>query len=138
MAAATGSPAKAPDPDPSGRATVRLPPVPASARVARELILSVTGREEDPAAALVVTELVTNAVLHGRSELDLTVEFDGAAVTLVVHDEGPGCPVAYPFERDGEPATSGRGLAMVQQISDDWGITPDASGKAVWARVTLD
>lgn len=140
MVIGDGLPPEASDSPERRRAKVSLPPVPASARTAREFIRSVTGRAEDPAAALVVTELVTNAVLHGQPTLDLTVEWDGMAVLLEVHDQGGGQPIALPLNVDDARATSGRGLALVAHISDDWGIRPDApgtAGKAVWARVTL-
>jgi signal transduction histidine kinase len=120
-------------------AEVALPSAPVSCRLAREFVLSVTGGTEDPRVALVVTELVTNAVVHGRARPVLRVAWDGDVVRIEVEDDGPGRPTLRPMSAT---TTSGRGLALVDQIADDWGIIeadPDAPGrrKAVWASISL-
>jgi anti-sigma regulatory factor (Ser/Thr protein kinase) len=112
--------------------------------LAREFVLSVTGGSEDPRVALVVTELVTNAVIHGHARPQLSVGWDGHSVQVEVEDDGPGRPTLRPMN---PTTTSGRGLALVDQIADDWGvaapptpeeITPDHQhGKVVWARIDL-
>ncbi len=86
--------------------------------------------------AVVVTELVSNAVIHGRSRPRLTVGFDGDAVVVQVADDGPGQPL---LQSVGSVETSGRGLALVDQMSESWGVAhrPDGAGKVVWARVIL-
>jgi signal transduction histidine kinase len=120
-------------------AEVALPAAPVSCRLAREFVLSVTGGPEDPRVALVVTELVTNAVIHGRARPVLRVAWDGAVVRIEVEDDGPGLPTLRPMSAT---TTSGRGLALVDQIADTWGIVeaePDGPGrrKTVWATITL-
>jgi signal transduction histidine kinase len=122
-----------------GVAERHLPSAPVSCRLAREFVLSVTGGTEDPRVALVVTELVTNAVVHGQARPVLRVGWDGAVVRIEVEDDGPGVPTLRPMSAT---TTSGRGLALVDQIADDWGIidaAPDTPGrrKAVWASITL-
>ncbi len=121
------------------KARVALPAAPVSCRLAREFVLSVTGGSEDPRVALVVTELVTNAVVHGRACPQLSVGWDGRSVQVEVADDGPGSPTVRPMD---PTTTSGRGLALVDQMADDWGVAaapavPD-HGKVVWARIQLD
>lgn len=113
-----------------------LPLSAASSRLAREFVVSVTEAPEDPRTAVVVTELVSNAVIHGRSCPHLTVGFDGAAVVVQVADDGPGRPVLQPLD---SVETSGRGLALVDQMAESWGVAarPQGTGKVVWARVIL-
>ena len=77
---------------------------------------------------LVVSELVTNAVRHGRGEVDLQIRFDGGRVTGHVSDEGDGFARrvgARPADRVGH-----HGLRIVEQLSDDWGIR--AGSAHVW------
>lgn len=120
-------------------AETTLPAAPVSSRLAREFVVSVTGGREDPRVALVVTELVTNAVVHGRSRPHLRVEWDGHAVRLRVADDGPGRPEVRELDA---MTTSGRGLALVARVADDWGVEDwivegRRVGKAVWACIDL-
>lgn len=113
-----------------------LPLSAASSRLAREFVVSVTGLPEDSRMAVVVTELVTNAVIHAGSRPHLTVGVDGDAVVVQVADDGPGRPVLQSVD---SVETSGRGLALVDQMAESWGVAPRSggSGKVVWARVVL-
>jgi two-component sensor histidine kinase len=85
-------------------------------------------------AVLLVSELVTNAVLHGAPPITVHIECDGGRELLVsVADEDPRSPVL----RDGGPgAESGRGIRLVDVVSDRWGVVnhPD-DGKRVWFRL---
>ena len=85
---------------------------------------------------LLTTELVANAVEHGRPPLRLGVERLPAALRLRVADGNPDPPV----RRHQQPAeaTSGRGIALVEQLSRAWGAEPAAGGKVVWCDVPLD
>lgn len=118
---------------------IALPATPVSCRIAREFVLSVIGGVEDPRVALVVSELVANAVVHAHAGPRLRVGWDGRTVDVEVEDDGPGRPVL----RAPDPLTpSGRGLALVDRIADDWGVAgpPDSEtdqGKVVWARIRL-
>jgi anti-sigma regulatory factor (Ser/Thr protein kinase) len=83
---------------------------------------------------LTVSELVTNALRHGRPPVALRLEHRGSAVTVDVHDgsrEPPGDPTAE--QSDG--AESGRGLGIVEAMAAETGVekVPD-DGKSVWAR----
>ncbi len=114
---------------------MHLPLSPASARLARQHVRDVTGTAEDPRVALVVTELVTNAVVHGQGGPTLAVTATPSSVRVEVHDDGPGLPRLRPFSE--EPTTSGRGLALVDMVADAWGVVADpGDGKTVWAEIS--
>lgn len=82
--------------------------------------------------ALVVSELVTNAVIHGRGDITLDVVVGPDAVHVSVEDAGP----EPPTPRAAEPADeSGRGLLLVSRIASQWGVRPVDTGKVVWADV---
>ena len=125
-----------PAPGRRARHTLALPPEPSSPARARGLLrraLDETDRLDClDAAELACTELVTNAVLHAHTTVVVTVEV-GADVRVEVRD-GNG---TLPLRRHYDPqATTGRGLALVAALTDDYGIDdvgPD--GKTVWFTV---
>jgi anti-sigma regulatory factor (Ser/Thr protein kinase) len=90
-------------------------------------------------ACLVVSELVTNAVLHAGTSCELTVqvppEVDGDVVRIEVADGDPGVPVAKRYDVD---AASGRGLHLVEALSDRYGTRPLGAGKAVWCELAWE
>lgn len=65
-------------------------------------------------ATLIASELVANAVRHGRSGCRLRLQVGGGAVTVEVHDDAPGRPRVGVLDTESE---SGRGLAMVQALA---------------------
>jgi len=81
---------------------------------------------------LVVTELLSNAVDHGRGPVRLTVELRGGSVRVEVHDTAPDAPRPQPLD---PYAVRGRGLQMVEALSSRWGWTDGPAGKIVWADV---
>ncbi|KES07423.1 regulatory protein [Streptomyces toyocaensis] len=87
---------------------------------------------------LLVSELVTNAVVHtGRpAVLRLSLPGAGAAedaiVRLEVADRSDRAPV--PRCVDGE-STGGRGLALVDGLADRWGWSAEAAGKRIWCEL---
>jgi len=95
--------------------------------------LADTPRADD--VLLCVSELVTNALLHGvppGRQLRLLLRFDGHALVVEVHDSGPGVPhVVY----DGDEG--GRGLLLVSALSDGWGVRDREPGKAVWCEFVV-
>ena len=83
-------------------------------------------------AELLVSELVTNAVLHARLRATVTVERDGMVLRVSVQDDSP----AQPHLRElGPEAVTGRGLLLVDRIARRWGVDPQAGGKCVWFEV---
>ncbi len=80
---------------------------------------------------LVVTELATNAVRHARTLFTVAMTWDGRRLRIEVSDAQPMPPRAV----QGLPspdATGGRGLLLVEQISDRWGYEPHERGKTIW------
>ena len=84
-------------------------------------------------AALLTTEAVTNAVKYGGPPILLVVECDGGGIEVRVADGNPDVPVRTDAD---ELATHGRGVAMIDMVSDSWGVSahPD-DGKDVWFRL---
>jgi two-component sensor histidine kinase len=78
---------------------------------------------------LVANELVANAIVHGRSAPVLSLAEAGADLLLRVSDESSALPVPQAPTRDDD---GGRGLLLVEALSDRWGIDTDAAGKSVW------
>jgi PAS domain S-box-containing protein len=113
---------------------VRLDPVPESARQARALVgeaLEEAGLLDfADSATLLVSELVTNAIVHARTPIEVAVVATEASVYVGVSD-GSG---QLPARRDyGTQATTGRGLALVDVVAARHGTeTHDDGGKTVW------
>jgi anti-sigma regulatory factor (Ser/Thr protein kinase) len=85
------------------------------------------------AAQLLVSELVTNALQHGRPPITLQVsciEQQGLRVDVI--DSNPDLPVMRDHDVD---VAHGRGIALVDMLSDDWGVQPADPGKRVWFRL---
>lgn len=112
-----------------------LAPVRASAAAARDFV-GLHLRENGLGAlvddvGLVVSELATNAVKHAGTPFTVRLRGDGVCLLLTVRDSS----TAVAFERPpGSTSTSGRGLAIVDQLSHDWGVDhTDGVEKSVWA-----
>ena len=84
-------------------------------------------------ALLLISELVTNSVLHGGPPIVLAIDCDGTGLHVRVRDGASQAPVA---RGAGDEAESGRGMSLVDLISDTWGVDPVADdhglGKEVW------
>ncbi|MGN6522916.1 MAG: ATP-binding protein, partial [Actinomycetes bacterium] len=83
---------------------------------------------------LAATELLTNALLHGLPPVSVSVDAGPDGAVLVVRDAAPQLPARLPRDVLADDATTGRGLSLVEALSDEWGVTPRADGKLVWAR----
>ena len=84
-------------------------------------------------AVLLVSELVTNTVRHGAPPVDLEIACDAThALQVRVSDAAPALPAPGHATPDDE---DGRGLAIVELLSDAWGVEPHEHGKTVWFRL---
>jgi hypothetical protein len=83
-------------------------------------------------AALVVTELATNAVVHARSDFTVAVSWSQDRVRISVRDASPVPPAGRPPSL---VACSGRGLAVVAALATRWDFEPQGFGKVVWAEL---
>jgi anti-sigma regulatory factor (Ser/Thr protein kinase) len=117
--------------------TVELAPKPASVRSARVFTAGVLGDGGVEAsvielAVLLVSELVTNAAVHAGSTIRVTVHVDSHWVRVEVEDEGRGQPV---LRRQARNELQGRGLAVVDRLSTDWGADRRDGRKVVWFEI---
>ncbi|MGC9668562.1 ATP-binding protein [Planosporangium sp. 12N6] len=87
-------------------------------------------------AELVVTELVSNAILHAKTEMELTVALREPFLHLSVADGSAAPPRLMP--PDSTEAVGGRGLILVEALSTTWGFLPTRDGKVVWSMLRLD
>jgi anti-sigma regulatory factor (Ser/Thr protein kinase) len=110
---------------------------PAQIRGARQEVKALMHDWSDPdqtdAAALLVSELVTNVLVHTDEDAVLTACLRGAPgnrrLRVDVGDRNDDMP--HP-RTPGELASSGRGLLLIQQLSDAWGVNPHGDGKTIW------
>jgi anti-sigma regulatory factor (Ser/Thr protein kinase) len=95
-------------------------------------VLSAWGLSDQVAAMqLAVSELVTNAIMHGEGSVGVTLEDGPGQVRLVVSDEGHGRPIRRPSATLDE-GVGGWGLGLVDSLADGWGTWRTAEGTAVW------
>ena len=85
-------------------------------------------------AALMVSELVTNALVHGRPGITLRLSFERNCLVVAVGDRGEGLVTCNAPEPE---QSSGRGLVVVDALSTRWGVsrTRGQAGKQVWFEV---
>jgi serine/threonine-protein kinase RsbW len=115
---------------------LRLPPTassPAAARAfVRETLLRWRLDSINDIAAVIVSELVTNVVQHGRTKMILTITRTAGGVRLALVDRADGMPTP---RQAGATDEGGRGLALVEALSQRYGTTRLPRGKRVWADI---
>ena len=84
-------------------------------------------------AALVVSETVTNAVVHARSAPRLRVSIVDDRLRVEVHDTSPARPVL----RAPSAVTGGQGLRIVTAVAQECGWMATSTGKVVWTELRL-
>jgi anti-anti-sigma regulatory factor len=99
-----------------------LGPVPTAAGAGRAFVAEVCGRwgQEELAgsAALLASELVTNAVIHARTAMELRVELRGPRLQVAVHDQDPNLDRVLAAK---EETDRGLGLGIVDRVAASWG-----------------
>ncbi len=109
-----------------------LASVPDSPAMARSLVRAeLTGCAESTitTAELMVSELVTNAVVHGGTPIRIELEHGNRTLRATVTDGGTELPVLCQPRKSAE---HGRGLMIVSSLADEWGIVENETGKSVW------
>ncbi|MBX6391243.1 MAG: SpoIIE family protein phosphatase, partial [Frankia sp.] len=108
----------------------------APARATARAALAEWGLAEETleTSVLVLSELIANAVAHGRAPIDARVRRLGERVIVEVADGGGRLPRRRHAGADEE---AGRGLELVATLADRWGTRPTADGKVVWAEIPL-
>jgi CheY-like chemotaxis protein/anti-sigma regulatory factor (Ser/Thr protein kinase) len=108
-----------------------------AAREARAMVSDLLGRwgyhELVDDAALVVSELVTNAVTHASSNCAVVVNRSGDGVRIQVRDQGAGSPDPQP---PSDTAEGGRGLMIVSALAKAWGVDSVPPTKSVWVELS--
>jgi signal transduction histidine kinase len=100
-------------------------------RAARQFVLSTPpSAEVDPdLLAVAASEIISNAVLHGRTPFVVTVRAVDGGIRVEVADSNPVLP--RPKQPSVE-AVTGRGLQIVARTATVWGAEPTVEGKVVW------
>ncbi len=111
---------------------------PAQARQeASRFVADRDGASRAEVALLVLSELVTNAVLHGADPIQVLVSWDDDALLIEVSDGDPDTTKVVPTDPRAGPDPGGRGLRIVSTLARSWGTTKRDDGKSVWAEVVL-
>jgi len=109
-----------------------FPPEADSAPAARRFVLGVGWSNEsdiNSRLATLVSEIVTNAILHARTPFRVAVFAADATIRVTVRDESIAVPVKKAF---GATQPTGRGLHIVEATADRWGVAPSDDGKEIW------
>ena len=122
----------------SQRLDVTLPPQPPSVAEARQrvrdLLLSCGRDDLVDTALLLVSELVTNALLHAGTDIGVSAWLDDEGLHLGVADGSRHLPSRREY---GPTSGTGRGLLMLESMVDEWGVTQRRDGKTVWFRLAV-
>ena len=129
-------------------ASAAYQPEPTAAAAARRFVRDtlqawvVTGAAADghglvDDAVLLTSELVTNAVVHAGTPVQVTCRLVEGAVEVVVRDGHPARMVPEAAETEPTERTGGRGLLLPAALASAWGVAYGRSSKAVWFRLGL-
>jgi anti-sigma regulatory factor (Ser/Thr protein kinase) len=102
-------------------------------RAARHLVVNEMrrwgfGAELLDDAALVVTELAANAVVHARSAFSVVLQTEREVLRISVED-------SLPIDRERLVVRSGRGIGLVARLAQRWGMHVSGDGKVIWAEL---
>lgn len=127
--------ARWPSGDPS--CVLSVDTVPASVLRIRRFVVAACreglGGELCETAALLVSEVATNALVHGSGRIEVRVLVTGRVLRVEVADSSSDLPAPRHADALDE---GGRGLALVDVLASSWGAEPDELGKVVWFEVT--
>ncbi|HET6817956.1 MAG TPA: ATP-binding protein [Mycobacteriales bacterium] len=112
--------------------SIRLPPTARSTTQARRFVLSALSDWGLDAlrdtAALLTSEVVTNSVLHARTDVEVSIARHDEGVVVEVSDGSRRAPVRR-LQLD--EATTGRGVELLEQLAASWDVTLHSDGKTV-------
>jgi anti-sigma regulatory factor (Ser/Thr protein kinase) len=103
--------------------------VPAARRFVSQTTTSLLDDTDRYTAELLASELVTNAVLHARTPLQVGITSWPDRILVAVGDDQQTGPVSPAHDLD---RPSGRGILLVEAMSQQWGFTSHAAGKTTW------
>jgi signal transduction histidine kinase len=126
-------------------AELSLDAIPESVRLGRRFVADAlanwgvgSGDEVGPRrddVVLVTSELLANAVRASTGRAGLHIEAHRDHVVIVVSDDDGATPAVVRTAQPGD--TSGRGLAIVEALSEQWGTTVAGGGKEVWSKIAV-
>lgn len=105
----------------------------AQVRAARRFVAQRVPADVRDNITLVVSELVTNAIEHARTPVTLRLAVAEDRVRVEVADSSAILPAVVDLVNDSE---GGRGLRIVEEVTDAWGIESSSNGKLVWFEVS--
>ena len=100
--------------------------------ILRDALLQSGADELVDSATLVTSEIVTNALVHAGTDVLLRVLSTANAVRVEVEDGGGHVPVRRHYA---QTAGTGRGMQLIDELSDRWGVDESVDGKAVWFEI---
>ncbi|MEV7425220.1 MULTISPECIES: ATP-binding protein [unclassified Streptomyces] len=110
-----------------------LAAVPEVRHALREMLRHWTERDSAEVAELLISELVTNALVHTETGAVVTATVADSRLRVEVRDFVAALPrPPLPDRPVPDDSTHGRGLALVRSLADDWGIRARPVGKVVW------
>jgi PAS domain S-box-containing protein len=119
--------------------TSTWPAEPASVGVARDYVSDTLTRwrqqHQIHIACLLVSEIVTNAVRHAHAPVEMRLYLTARQIIAEITDDSAGLPQRRLPDTDDE---NGRGLILVDGLSDSWGARPTDTGKTVWFTLAAD
>ena len=135
----------APDPEPQVQLRLNTRSRPDAVRRARRALAAFEELQADEQlafdTALLVSELVGNAVTHGSGSghdaVELTAELNGERLRVQVSDSGSGFIPANEEREASLDDTSGRGLQLLRTLADRFGVETDRPGAQVWFEIDL-
>jgi anti-sigma regulatory factor (Ser/Thr protein kinase) len=99
----------------------------------RELLHDWASPDQVDSAVLLLSELLTNVLVHTDSDALLVAEITGSVgerrLRIEVTDGGDDLPHK---RRPGELASSGRGLVLIELLAHAWGVDPRGESKSIW------
>lgn len=102
-------------------------------RQIRELLHDWADAEQVDSAVLMVSEMVTNVLVHTDGDALLMAEAVGELGARRLRIEVADASDELPHKRHpGEMASSGRGVLLLEMLADDWGVDPRGEGKSTW------
>ena len=112
---------------------LQLPSAPTSVGEARRFVAAsldgLGARDVHEVAALLTSELVTNAIVHVGGAIRIRVTGGAGTVRVAVEDTSATRPLP---RQAGDRAVTGRGLNLVEQLAERWGVDDIDGGKVVW------
>lgn len=116
--------------------TITVPSVPRSVAEVRRFAVAACGDSSpdvQDVVALLVSEVATNALVHGSGDVQVRVAHVGAGLRVEVSDGSTRAPRPRSADADAE---GGRGLTLVDALASRWGTELTATGKTVWFEVS--